>query len=100
VRSYEKTISADPDSCAIEQIKEPTEVVVRRYVHALWPRLSKVLATRDSVQVFIAELNRMAERSFADNSTVSSPAKSSDLPKYMRHLNIPVSPVLDYAAHA
>jgi hypothetical protein len=64
VRGHEKTISADPNNCTIEQIPDPTEVVVNRYVYALWPRLSRVLTTREAVQVFTVALHRIAERSF------------------------------------
>jgi hypothetical protein len=100
VRAHEKTISAEPENCLDEQIPEPTDVVVRRYVHALWPRLSKVLTTRDSVQVFVAELNRMAEKSFADHPLLGSALpKSSDLPSYLMHLDLPVRAVEDNAAH-
>jgi len=92
VRCHERTTSADA-SCTIEQIQEPTEVVVHRYVHALWPRLSKILATRESVDVFIAELLRISERSFAGSSSLdsSSPINTSDLPSYLRHLDLPMS---------
>jgi hypothetical protein len=68
VRGHEKTTMADQKNCAIEQIQEPIDVVVRRYVRALWPRLSKILTTRESVQVFIAELDRTAEKSFAQDA--------------------------------
>jgi hypothetical protein len=55
----------------------------------------------ESVQVFTAELLRISERSFADNASLaSSPTKSSDLPRYLMHLNLPVSAVLDDAAFA
>jgi len=92
---------ADQKNCANEQIPEATEVVVHRYVRALWPKLSRVLKTRESVQVFTAELLRISERSFAQDASLgSSPTKSSDLPSYLRHLNLPVSEVLDNAAFA
>jgi hypothetical protein len=92
VRAYEKTIAAAQDNCSIEQIQETTEVVVHRYVRALWPRLSKVLTTGDSVRIFIAELNRMAEKSFADDRLLgSSPSTKSDIPSYLRHLGRPIA---------
>jgi hypothetical protein len=101
VRGHEKTTMADQKNCAIEQIQEPIDVVVRRYVHALWPRLSKILTTRESVQLFIVELDRTAEKSFAQDASLgSSPTKTSDLSSYLRHLNLPVSEVLDNAAHS
>jgi hypothetical protein len=101
VRGFAKMNSADPDSCATEQVLEPTEAMIHRYVRALWPRLSKVLTTRESVQIFTAELHRMAEQSFAGNRSLSAtPPKGSALPSYLRHLNLPVGAVLDNAAHA
>jgi hypothetical protein len=75
-------------------------VVVRRYVRALWPRLCKVLTSREAVHVFIVELHHTAERSFADNRLLdSSPVKSPDGPSYLRHLNLPASAGVDNAAH-
>lgn len=64
VRNHEKTVTADPVSCTTEHIKEPTVVVVRRYFHALWPKLSKVVKTHEAVEVFVAELRSKAETSF------------------------------------
>jgi hypothetical protein len=55
----------DGKNSADEQISEPTEVAVRRYVRALWPRLTKVLTTSEAVEVFIVELRFTAEKSFA-----------------------------------
>jgi hypothetical protein len=101
VRAYKKTICADPDSCTSEHIPEPAEVVVQRYVRALWPKLKKVLTCREAVQVFVAELNRMAEKSFADSpSSGSSHVRKSDLPSYLMKLNLPVRAVLDSVANA
>jgi hypothetical protein len=69
VRGYEKTTMSGGGNCAIEQT-EPTEVVVRRYVRALWPRLSRVLTTSEAVHIFIVELHRTAERSFETKNSV------------------------------
>jgi hypothetical protein len=99
VRGHDKTISADRDSCTGEQIPETNEVVVHRYARALWPKLRRILKTRESVQVFTAELLRLSERSFAEDASLgSSPTKRADLPSYLRNLNLPVSEVLDNAA--
>jgi hypothetical protein len=65
VRGHEKTTMPDGKNSADEQISEPTEVAVRRYVRALWPRLTKVLTTSEAVEVFIVELRFTAEKSFA-----------------------------------
>jgi hypothetical protein len=100
VRAHEKALSRDGNNCASEQIQEPIEVVVHRYVRALWPKLSKILTSPESVQVFIAELNRTAEKSFAGKRPVSSPAKNSDLPSYLRHLDLPVIAASNNAALA
>jgi hypothetical protein len=97
VRAHKKTISAEPESCATDQIS----VVVHRYVRALWPKLSRILKTRESVQLFTTELLRISERSFSENPLLGSPAaKSSGIPSYLRQLNLPVSAVLDHVATA
>jgi hypothetical protein len=95
VRAYEKTISAD-DNCTSDQIPETNEMVVQRYVRALWPKLSRILKTRESVRLFTAELLRISEKSFAD----PSPAKSSGIPSYLLHLNLPLSAASANAAHS
>jgi hypothetical protein len=101
VRAHEKTISADRDSCASEQILETNEVVVQRYVRAIWPKLSRVLTTRASVQLFTVELLRVSERSFADHSLLDpSQPKIPEGPSYLRHLNLPVSAALNNVGHA
>jgi hypothetical protein len=99
VRAHKKTMSADPDSCTTGQTKESSEVVIRRYVHALWPRLSRVLTTPEALDVFVAELRRTADKSFANKRSVSSPAKSSGIPSYLLQLNLPVKAVSGDAAH-
>ena len=63
VRAHEKTLNRDGENCATEQISEPIEVMVRRYLQGLWPRLSRVLTTREAVELFIAELRHTAEKS-------------------------------------
>ena len=64
VRGYEKTIAAEGGNCTNEQIPEPTDVIVRRYFSSLWPRLSRILTTRESIEMFVAELRRTADKSF------------------------------------
>jgi hypothetical protein len=76
VRGYEKTLVADGENCTSEHIDEPTQVTVRRYLQGLWPRLSRVLTTRESLEVFITELRQTAEKSF----DVEVEASSSSLP--------------------
>ena len=76
VRTHEKTLNPDGENCATEQISEPPEVTVRRCFHALWPKLSRVLTTRESVELFITELRRTADKSFG----VEAEASSSSLP--------------------
>ena len=97
VRGYEKTIAAEGENCTSEQTPEPTDVVVRRYVHALWPRLSRVLTSSEAVHVFIVELHRTAERSFEANTRLlgSSSLRSSDLPIPPTHSDPPVASVPD-----
>jgi hypothetical protein len=38
------------------------KVVVGRYLHGLWPKLSRVLTTREHVEIFIAALTNIAEK--------------------------------------
>jgi hypothetical protein len=64
VRGYEKTIAAEGGNCTSEQIPEPTDVIVRRYFSALWPRLSRILTTPESIEMFVVELRHTAEKSF------------------------------------
>jgi hypothetical protein len=64
VRNHEKALNTEGGNCASEQIPEPTDVIVRRYFSALWPRLSRILTTRESIELFIVELRHTAEKSF------------------------------------
>jgi hypothetical protein len=89
VTAHEKSLAPAPGICLNEQIKEPDEDI-RRYVHVLRPKLSRVLNDRKAVEVFVTELNRVAEKSFADKRSVSSPEESSEIPSYLRHLDLPV----------
>ena len=60
VRGHEKKLVSE-QNCTAEQIVEPTEVTVRRYLQGLWPRLSRVLTTSEAVALFIAALNQAAK---------------------------------------
>jgi hypothetical protein len=101
VRAHQKTISAESNSCAGEQIPEPAEVVVRRYVRALWPKLSRILTTPESIQMFITELRCTAEKSFADKSLSGSlAARGSGIPSYLMKLNLPAPAISDNVANA
>jgi hypothetical protein len=64
VRGYEKTLTAEGENRTTEQISEPTEVTVRRYLQGLWPRLSRILTTREAVELFIEELKHVSDKSF------------------------------------
>lgn len=64
VRGYDKTIAAEGENCPSGQIPESTETTVRRYCNALWPRLSRILKSRESVEIFIVELRQTADKSF------------------------------------
>jgi hypothetical protein len=71
VRGHEKKLASEKN-CTAEQIVESTEVTVRRYLQGLWPRLSRVLTTREAVDLFIDALNRAAERSRTGNPGAAS----------------------------
>ena len=63
VRAHEKTLARQVN-CANEHITEPSEVIVHKYLHALWPKLSRVLTTQESVEMFVDELRSRAKKSF------------------------------------
>lgn len=64
VRAHEKATTVQEGNCPSEQIPEPDEVVVRRYCRGLWPKLSRVLANADMVEIFVSELRLTAESAF------------------------------------
>jgi hypothetical protein len=64
VHNHEKVLNTEGGNCPSEQISEPTDVTVRRYFSALWPRLSRILTTRESIEMFIVELRQTAAKSF------------------------------------
>jgi hypothetical protein len=72
VRGYEKTIAAEGENCTSEQTPEPTDVIVRRYFRALWPRLSRILTTRESIEMFVVELRQTADKSFGAGAEAPS----------------------------
>jgi hypothetical protein len=72
VRGYERTIAAEGENCTSEQIPEPTDIIVRRYFSALWPRLSRILTTRESIEMFVAELRHIAAKSFGVDAEAPS----------------------------
>ena len=82
VNAHEKTISEDVGNCPTGASKpEPAEVVVARYLNGLWPKLSRVLTTREHVAMFIAALTNITEKSFAANGESSnSPASEEPCP--------------------
>jgi hypothetical protein len=86
--AHEKSLTPAPGICVNEQILEPDQDI-RRCVNRSWPKLSKLLINREAVEVFVTELRRVAEKSFAKRS-VSSPAESFEIPSYLRCLDLPV----------
>lgn len=74
VRAHEKTLAPQAGNCASEQISESVEVTVRKYLHASWPRMSRVLTSPELVEVFIAELRSRVDKFF---STTPSPSSGS-----------------------
>jgi hypothetical protein len=81
VRGHERSlVTEDRINCASEQITEPTEITVQRYMQGLWPRLSRFLATPESVELFIAALRETAAKSFAANGESSDSSASEDMP--------------------
>jgi hypothetical protein len=73
VNAHAKTIPGPAGNCPTGASKpEPADVVVRRYLDGLWPKLSRVLTTREHLELFIVELTQMAEESFGADVEVSS----------------------------
>jgi hypothetical protein len=67
VNAHGKAISGVVGNCptGASEKHEPMEVVVHRYLNGLWPKLSRVLTTREHVEMFIAALTNIADKSFA-----------------------------------
>jgi hypothetical protein len=87
--AHEKSLAPAAGICLNEQFLEPDEDI-RRYVRKLWPKLNRLLNNRKEVDVFVTELNRVAEKSFADKRPVTPPEESSEIPSYLRRLDLPV----------
>jgi hypothetical protein len=80
VNAHQKTISGVDGNCptGASEKHEPMEVVVHRYLNGLWPKLSRVLTTREHVEMFIAALTNIAEKSFAAADESSNSPASED----------------------
>jgi hypothetical protein len=50
----------------------------KAYLHGLWPKLSRVLTTREHVEIFITALTNIAENSFAATDESSNSPASED----------------------
>jgi hypothetical protein len=74
VRAYALSVSSGAASCLTGATDESIEAVVQRRVKALWPKLSQALRTPESVELFIVELRRTAERSLATDVNAASSA--------------------------
>jgi hypothetical protein len=78
VKAHEKKISEGAGNCPFGASKpEAAEVVVGRYLNGLWPKLSRVLTTREHVEVFIAALRQTADKSLRVDDQLPSQAVSS-----------------------
>ena len=54
VQRYEKTLH--PDSNCLDESIESTELAVRKLFAALWPRLRRVITSKEALDLFIREL--------------------------------------------
>lgn len=79
VRAHERTLTPGGENRTNEQISDTPEVVIRRYLQGLWPRLSRILATPESVELFVVMLRETAERSLGSD-TCSVTGGSIDVP--------------------
>ena len=68
VRAHATTLAPQTVNCTSEHIPEPVETNFHKYLHALWPKLSRVLTSQESVELFIDELRRRAEKSFGNGA--------------------------------
>jgi hypothetical protein len=71
IKRYEALLKPETNR-ATETISEPSEDDVRRLVRNLLPRLRKVLTTPESVSLFVDEVVRQLQASFADISAGKS----------------------------
>ncbi len=62
VRFHEKTLGVEDANCTTEQTTAPNEAKIHRYFYGLWPKLQKVLSTREAVETFVTELRGAAEK--------------------------------------
>ena len=75
VDTHQKLITPAPSNSPSGTTVEPMEVVVRRCLDLYWKRLSPVLSTPESVELFIGELRNRAQKSFgADDEAPDSSA--------------------------
>lgn len=74
VRSHEQTLARTGASCTTGATDESIDVAIQRQVRSLWSRLSKLLTTPNSVEMFVTELRATAERSLASNIEAESSA--------------------------
>ena len=72
VCGHEEALTPVRGNRIAESIDEATTVAIQGQLKALWPRLSQVLRTAPSVELFIAELRRTAERSLAMDVNAAS----------------------------
>lgn len=79
VKAHEKSIAPAEISCTAGATTESPEVVIRRYLNGLWPKLSRVLTSREHVEVFVTELTQMAGKSFNEGNKAASPVASEDV---------------------
>jgi hypothetical protein len=77
VRTHTGTLAPAAVNCTTGATGESTKVAIQRQVRSLWQRLSQVLRTPESLELFVSELRRTAEESFrkeAANFNSTSPA--------------------------
>lgn len=75
VRSHEQTLAPTGTNCPTGAI-ETIEVTILRQVRALWPRLSRMLTTPETVELFVSQLKRAADEAFGQGAGDVSSAQA------------------------
>jgi len=88
VTAHEKSLTPAPGICLIEHIQEPNEAI-RGYVTGIWPKLSKMLKTREAVEMFVAEVRQKADESFG--AQAAAPGLINELS------SVAVAPTIEHA---
>lgn len=77
VRSHEGTLTCASENCSTGATDEPIDATVRRKAESLWPRLSRLLTTSESFEMFISDLRTAAEKTLVMDANAKIPAEAA-----------------------